>query len=44
MQHAFKEIKRLAAEKTKLKYPDINIKFIIHMDASDSQLGATISQ
>ncbi|GFH50558.1 hypothetical protein CTEN210_07034 [Chaetoceros tenuissimus] len=41
---AFNEIKKIIAEETLLAYPDFSKRFIIHLDASDYQLGAAIMQ
>ena len=38
------EIKQIVARDTLLIYPDFNKRFDIHMDASELQLGAVISQ
>eukprot|EP00957_Ditylum_brightwellii_P107530 8204508-Ditylum_brightwellii.AAC.1 len=43
-QKAFKDIKKTVAKKALLLYPDFNKPFGIHTDASQYQLGATISQ
>jgi hypothetical protein len=43
-QKAFDTMKRIIARKTLLAYPDFNLPFIIHTDASHMQLGAVISQ
>ena len=43
-ESAFETIKCLIAKDIILAYPDFNKKFTIHMDASDFQLGAVISQ
>ena len=43
-QKAFDEIKRTVAHDTLLAYTDFNKRFKIHMDASDHQLWAVISQ
>ena len=43
-QQAFEAIKRTLAREVTLAYPDFNIPFDIHTDASDTQLGAVISQ
>ena len=41
---AFEDIKRVISKETLLSYPNFNIPFEIHTDASDRQLGAVISQ
>ena len=43
-QEALDEIKRIVSCNTLLIYPDFNKHFDIHMDTSDFQLGAVISQ
>ena len=43
-QTAFEEMKKLIAKETLLTYPDFNLPFDIHTDASKLQLGACISQ
>jgi hypothetical protein len=43
-QNAFDTMKRIMARETLLAYPDFNKPFIIHTDASHTQLGAVISQ
>ena len=43
-QDAFNKVKQMVAEKTMLRYPDFQDKFIIPTNISDIQLGATISQ
>ena len=43
-QKAFEEIKSKLSKQTLLTYPDFNKPFDIHTDASDTQLGAVISQ
>ena len=42
-QNSFDKVKRMAAEKTMLKYPDFHDKFILHTNASNIQLGAPFS-
>ena len=42
--HAFKEIKKIMARETLLAFPDFSKQFIIHTDASKTQLGSVISQ
>ena len=42
--NAFKEMKRVMARETLLAFPDFNKTFVIHTDASKTQLGAIISQ
>ena len=41
---AFQQIKALIAKETILSYPYFSMKFTIHTDASDVQLGAGIMQ
>ena len=43
-QRSFEEIKQIIANEVILAYPDFNKSFEIHVDASDVQLGAVISQ
>eukprot|EP00957_Ditylum_brightwellii_P096503 7349583-Ditylum_brightwellii.AAC.1 len=43
-QKAFEYIKKTVAKNTLLIYPDFNKPFEIHTDASQHQLGVTISQ
>ena len=43
-QNAFDTMKRIMARETILAYPDFNLPFEIHTDASKLQLGACISQ
>ena len=43
-QQAFEGMKRVIAKETILAYPDFNLPFDVHTDASDRQLGAVISQ
>ena len=43
-QKAFDAIKRTLSRETLLAYPQFDKKFVIHTDASDTQLGAVISQ
>ena len=43
-RQAFETIKRVIARETLLAYPDFNKQFVIHTDASHTQLGAVISQ
>ena len=43
-QKAFDKMKRIISRETLLVYPDFNKPFIIHTDASHTQLGAVISQ
>jgi len=43
-QHAFENIKKHASRETLLAWPDFSKTFDVHTDASDSQLGAVISQ
>ena len=41
---AFENMKKVIAKETLLAYPDFNKPFVIHTDASHTQLGAVISQ
>lgn len=43
-QWAFEKMKKIISRETLLAYPDFNKPFIIHTDASHTQLGAVISQ
>ena len=43
-QMAFNKIKQIVGCETLLSYPDFNLPFEIHTDASHNQLGAVISQ
>jgi hypothetical protein len=43
-QKAFETMKRIISRETLLAYPDFSQPFIIHTDASHTQLGAVISQ
>ena len=43
-QKSFDEIKRTVAHNTLLAYPDFNIFFDIHTEASNHQLGSVISK
>ena len=43
-QKAFDTMKRIISKETLLAYPDFSKPFIIHTDASHTQLGAVISQ
>jgi hypothetical protein len=43
-QNAFDTMKRVMSKETLLVYPDFNKEFVIHTDASHTQLGAVISQ
>ena len=43
-QQAFDKIKRIISRETLLAYPDFEKPFVIHTDASHTQLGAVISQ
>jgi hypothetical protein len=43
-QKAFDTMKRIISRETLLAYPNFNKPFIIHTDASHTQLGAVISQ
>ena len=44
LEQAFCNLKKMISEETLLTYPDWTKPFTIHTDASDSQLGAVISQ
>ena len=41
---AFREAKKIISKEALLAFPDFNKKFVIHTDASHTQLGAVISQ
>jgi hypothetical protein len=43
-QNAFEKMKRIISRETLLVYPDFTKPFVIHTDASHTQLGAVISQ
>ena len=43
-QKAFDEIKQKITQDTMLRFPDFNKPFDVHTDASDTQIGAVISQ
>ena len=43
-QKAFDDMKKLISREALLAYPDFNEEFVIHTDASHTQLGAVISQ
>ena len=43
-QKAFDDINRAVSQDTLLEYPDLNERFDIHMDASNYQLVAVITQ
>ena len=43
-QTAFDKLKKVICTNVMLAYPDFNIPFVIHTDASDVQLGSVISQ
>ena len=43
-EEAFQQIKKLVIQDTLLAFPNFTVKFVIHTDASDMQLGAVISQ
>jgi RNase H-like domain found in reverse transcriptase len=43
-QKAFDTMKKIIAKEVLLAYPDFNDEFVIHTDASHTQLGAVISQ
>ena len=44
MDEAFTQAKNMVAQEVFLTYPDWNLPFCVHTDASDKQLGAVISQ
>eukprot|EP00957_Ditylum_brightwellii_P117554 8965453-Ditylum_brightwellii.AAC.1 len=43
-QMAFEWSKKIVGQEPLLAYPDFNTPFKVHTDASDTQLGAVISQ
>ena len=43
-QKAFNDMKKILSREVLLAYPDFNKEFVIHTDASHTQLGAVISQ
>ena len=43
-QHAFELMKKIIGRQTLLAYPDFSKPFVIHTDASQTQLGSVISQ
>ena len=43
-QEAFDTMKKIISKEVLLAYPDFNEEFVIHTDASHTQLGAVISQ
>ena len=43
-QNSFNEMKKVISKETLLAYPDFNEEFVVHTDASHTQLGAVISQ
>ena len=43
-QKAFEDIKKVISKETLLAYPNFNKPFVVHTDASKTQLGAVISQ
>ena len=43
-QTAFNKIKQIVGHETLLSYPDFNLPFEIHTNASHTQLGVVISQ
>ena len=43
-KQAFQQVKQLVVKDTMLAFPNFNLKFVIHTDASDRQLVAVISQ
>ena len=42
--NSFKETKRVMARETLLAFPNFNKPFVLHIDASKTQLGSVISQ
>ena len=42
-QNSFDEMKKVISKETLLAYPNFNEEFVIHTDASHTQLGAVIS-
>ena len=43
-QEAFEKVKKIISKETLLAFPDFSKPFVIHTDASHTQLGAVISQ
>ena len=43
-QMAFNKIKQIVGRETLLSYPDFNLPFELHTDASHTQLGVVIGQ
>eukprot|EP00957_Ditylum_brightwellii_P123939 9447660-Ditylum_brightwellii.AAC.1 len=43
-QEAFEWVEKIVSQETLLVYPDFNILFGMHMDASDTLLGIAISE
>ena len=43
-QKSFEDMKKIISKETLLAYPDFNEEFVIHTDASHTQLGAVIAQ
>ena len=43
LESYLKGIKRMVSANMLLSYPDLKIPFIVHIDASDKQLGDVIS-
>ena len=43
-ESSFKELKHMVYAKTLISYPDWKLPFTVHIDASDKQLCAVISQ
>ena len=43
-QEAFDKVKQILSKETMLAFPDFQSPFVIHTDASKTQLGAVISQ
>ena len=44
LESFFKELKRMVSAETLIIYPYWKLRFIVHTDASDKQLGAVISK
>ena len=44
LEESFKELKHMVSAETLLNFPDWEIPFIVHIDASDKQLSAVIIQ
>ena len=43
-QAAFEKVKKIISKETLVAFPDFSKPFVIHTDASHTQLGAIISQ